>query len=115
MTDELWGEIDLQHWRDVPFISGRVALEEDVQAGRAVFYLGNADEIGAQAYDIDLPRCAILTDEESGEVLPVIVIQVEQAEDVIYVGYRLLDGGNGMCTLPEVELLDEPDDRFTVA
>jgi hypothetical protein len=112
MSDELWGEIDIQHWRGVPHISGRVASEEDVQSGRAVFYLGNPDEIGAQAYAIDLPQCAIITDEESGEQIPVIVIQSEQADDMIYVGYRYLGGGNGMCTLPEIELLSEPDDRF---
>ena len=115
MSDELWGEIDIQHWRDIPHISGRVASEEDVEAGRAVFYLGNPDEIGVQSYDVSLPPCAIFTDEESGEDIPVIIIQAEQAEDMINVGYRFLDGGNGMCTLPEIELLDEPDDRFTAA
>ena len=115
MSDRLWGEVDIQHWRNTPSLSGRIALEEDVEAGRAVFYLGNPDEIGARPYDVGVPRCAMLTDEETGKGIPVIVVQAEQAEDMIYVGYRFLDGGNGMCTLPEIELLGEPDARFTAA
>ncbi len=114
MVDDLWGTIPIENWRDTPSISGRVAREEDRLAGRAVYYLENAEEMSAQALDINVPRCAILTDEDSGELIPVIIIQVEQADDRVYVGYRSLDGGNGICTEKEIELLDEPDERFGV-
>jgi hypothetical protein len=113
MSENLWAEVDIEHWQSVPHISGRVASEDDVEQGRAVFYLGNPDEIGAHSYDqISLPHCATLADEVSGERIPVLVIQVEKAEDRIYVGYRFLGGGNGVCLLSELELVDGPDDRF---
>jgi hypothetical protein len=112
MGDELWGEIDIHRWSGIPYTSGHVASEEDVLAGRAVFYLEDPDEISARPYSISLPHCAVLTDEEAGEKIPVIVIQAEHADNIIYIGYRFLGGGNGMCTLPEIELLDEPDAGF---
>jgi len=115
MTDHLWGPIKLESWKGIQCISGRVAREEDVAAGRAVFFLEDPEMINAQALEVDVPRCAILTDEESGEELPVVIIQVEQADDKVYVGYRPLDGGNGICTEKEIALLDEPDERFKSA
>jgi hypothetical protein len=113
MTDTLWGPIVIENWKDTPSISGHVAREEDVVAGRAVYFLKDPEMISAHALEVNVPRCAILTDEESGEELPVVIIQVEQAEDRVYVGYRPLDGGNGICTDKEIELLDEPDARFS--
>ena len=114
MVDNLWGPISIENWRNTPSISGRVASEEDVVAGRAVYFLNDPEKINAHALDVDVPRCAILTDQESGERLPVIIIQVEQADDKVYVGYRPLEGGNGICTEREIELLDGPDARFVV-
>ena len=114
MVDDLWGPIPIEKWRDTPSISGREACEEDVVAGRAVYYLNDPEKLNARALEVGVPRCAILNDEDSGELIPVIVIQVEKADDRVYVGYRALDGGNGICTEEEVELLDEPDERFGV-
>ena len=111
MTDNLWGPIEIGNWKTTPFISGRVARKEDVLAGRAVFFLEDPEMTNDHALDAHVPRCATLADEESGEKLPVVIIQVEQADDKVYVGYRPLDGGNGICTEKEIELLDEPDER----
>jgi hypothetical protein len=115
MDDELWGPVDPDKWRRIATTSGTLATEEDVKAGCAVFYLENPDEIGAEPYEVNLPHCGVLTDDESGKEIPVIVIQAEQAEDMIYVGYRFLGGGNEVCTLSEIELLNEPDPRFCMA
>ena len=88
---------------------GRLATQRDVDDGRAVF----VSEGIAQVHEVSLPAPAIVTEEEIGEPTPVIVIQAEELDDeVVAIGYRFLDGGNGICTLAEVAFLREPDERF---
>lgn len=99
--------IDIKKWRETPHVSGRTATDADVNAGRAVF------AVGGEPVELDLPTCAIVTEEEIGEPTPVIVIQAERLEDnTVAVGFRFLDGGTGIASLDEVELLSEPDERF---
>jgi len=99
--------IDIKKWRQTPSVSGRAATDADVNAGCAVF------AVGGEPVELDLPTCAIVTEEEIGEPTPVIVIQAERLEDdTVAVGYRFLDGGTGIASLDEVELLSEPDERF---
>ena len=113
MTKEgLWGPIDIRHWQDVPHLSGRLATEQDVMQGRAVFYLQSSGDAHAVPYDIVLPVCAIMKDEETSEETPVIIIQVEVANGMPTVGYRFLNGGNGVGTGREFTLLKGPDERF---
>ncbi len=103
-----WGAIETSQWHQTPYLRGRVALEQDVQEGRAVFHLEDAHEIGAAYVEIGLPRCGILL--ASGA--PVIIIQSEQVDEKHYVGYRGLSGGNGICLISELQLLEGPDERF---
>jgi hypothetical protein len=78
-----------------------------VNAGRAVF------AIGGEPVELDLPACAIVAEEEVGEPTPVILIQAERLEDgTVAVGYRFVDGGSGIASLDDLELLSEPDARF---
>ncbi len=99
--------IDMKRWRNTPAIEGRAATESDVNAGRAVF------AVGGEPIDIELPACAIVREEGVGEPTPVIVIQVERLDDgTIAVGYRLLDGEDGIADFEDVEFLSEPDERF---
>lgn len=99
--------IDMQKWRQTPHVSGRTAMDADVNEGRAVF------AVGGEPVELDLPACAIVTEEEVGEPTPVIVIQAERLEDgTVAVGFRFLDGGTGIASLDDVELLSEPDQRF---
>lgn len=105
MTD--WGPIDISKWRKTPFIEGRAATDHDVNEGRAVF------AVGGEPVQLDLPSCAIVREEGVGEPTPVVIIQAERIEDgTIAVGFRLIDGGMGIATLDDVELLSEPDERF---
>ena len=108
MTDPHWGPIDLTHWRDTPCLSGRVAVEADVNAGRAVFFLAGAT---ARPHPLDLPCCAVLA-ERGLPSKPVIVIQAESTDRGIFAGYRTLTGGNGVCNLDELALLPGPDASF---
>ncbi|HEX7810196.1 MAG TPA: hypothetical protein VF608_15780 [Thermoanaerobaculia bacterium] len=104
---EIWGPIDLKQWRKTPVTEGRAATDHDVAEGRAVF------AVGGEPVELDLPSCAIVTEEDVGEPTPVIIIQAERLEDgTIAVGYRLVDGGMGIATFAEVELVAEPDERF---
>jgi len=57
--------------------------------------------------------------DENGGTTPVIVIQVEESDNrsgsvKVFAGYRPLTGGNGICMLHQLELLDHPDHRFTL-
>jgi hypothetical protein len=104
---DLWAPIDLKQWRKTPVTEGRAATDRDVTEGRAVF------AVGGEPVALDLPSCAIVTEENAGEPTPVILIQAERLDDgTVAVGYRLIDGGMGIATLDEVELLGEPDERF---
>lgn len=107
---DLWGRINVDQWYQTPCLCDRVALEQDVKDGQAVFYLGNADDIGAVHVDTGLPDCAVV--HADGGEIPAIVIQSERAETKHYIGYRPINAGNGVCLLPEVELLSQPDARF---
>ena len=99
--------IEIAKWRATPAVEGRAATDIDVKAGRAVF------AVDGEPVDLDLPACAIVREEGVGEATPVIVIQAERIEDgSVAVGYRLLDGGCGIASLEDVELLAEPDERF---
>lgn len=99
--------IDMKHWRATPAVEGRAATEFDVTAGRAVF------AIDGEPVDIDLPACAVVSEEHVGEPTPVIVIQAERLDDgSVAIGFRFLDGGTGIADLDDVEFLSEPDERF---
>jgi hypothetical protein len=86
----------------------RTATDLDVQEGRAVF------AVGGEPVDLVLPFPAIVREEEVGEETAVIVIQAERLDDgTVAIGFRLLDGGTGIATLADVEILTEPDGRFS--
>jgi hypothetical protein len=103
----VWEPIDLKKWRDTPHVEGRAATDADVNEERAVF------AVGGEPVELDLPSCAIVQEEGVGEPTAVILIQAERLDDgTIAVGYRLVDGGAGIATLDDVELLSEPDERF---
>jgi hypothetical protein len=110
MKDSVWSAIDLKNWRDIPVLVGRVAEEKDVQEGRATFYLQGAAEF-ARPKSLFLPRCAWLAS-EGAERTAIVIVQAEETEQKTYIGFRDLVGGNGICTLDEVEFVDAPDARF---
>ena len=101
-------EINLSKWKEIPCISGRVATEDDIKKGIAVFAIPS----GSEPYDAELPLCAIHIDEESNKRTPCIAIQIEQADDGVFVGVRYLNGGNGVGSANEFELFTEPNAEF---
>ena len=103
----IWGPIELESWRELPCICGRPATEADIAKGIAVFAIPS----GSSASEMQLPFCA-LQKMESGENIPVVAIQAEKTDGQTFIGVRYLEGGNGVCTLPELEMLDDPDSIF---
>ena len=104
----MWEAIEISKWKETPCITERPATEEDIENGIAVFAIPS----GSAIHSINLPACVIQIEEETGNRLPGIIIQAEEANDDIYFGIRYLSGGNGVCTIGEVELISEPNSEF---
>jgi CheY-like chemotaxis protein len=104
-------EINLDSWRDVPCLTDRIADEEDVRAGRAIFCIRPLDNLSVSYEDIGLPHCAIFTD-ECEQQFPVVIVQSERSGDFHYMGFRFLERGNGIGFRSELELLEEPNALF---
>ena len=104
----MWGKIELEKWRETPCITGRAATEEDIKNGIAVFAIPS----GSKPYEIQLPLCAVQIDEETKQRIPCIAIQVEEADNGVFIGVRYLNGGNGVGTSEDIELYEEPNEDF---
>ena len=104
----MWGKIELEKWRGTPCITNRVATEDDIKNGVAVFAIPS----GSKPYNAPLPLCAVQTNEETGDRVPCIAIQIEEADDGVFIGVRYLDGGNGVGTPEDTELYEEPTSDF---
>ena len=104
----MWEAIEAGQWKQTPCLKGRPATEADIENGIAVFSIPS----GSEAYNIDLPVCVILIDEESGGRTPAITIEAECADDGVFLGVRYIEGGNGVCTIKGVEFLDGPTHEF---
>lgn len=103
---DLWGPIEIDNWKSIQHISGQLAVEQDVKEGRAVFHI---DSQGGtlKPLDIVIPSLAYQIDQETGEKVLVVLIQGELVDDQQVVGVRYIDGGNGVCTLPEIEFIED--------
>ena len=108
LSTSLYGQ-NLMEWPDldnVKFISGRHAVEEDINSGAAVFLLQseNGEYLGSPI-DIDIPQYALHKD-ESGAISKVVVIQAEQANEQKAIGaINIADGSYMVGLFNEFELL----------
>jgi len=109
--NNLWGPIDAQKWEATPCVVGRLASEQDVKEGKAVFYI-SGDLSGVKPIGISLPACALYHEVASKEATPVILIQAEETPKAQTIGFRFISGGNGVCTLAELEILKGPNEKF---
>jgi hypothetical protein len=103
-SEDVWGPIGLNDWENILFIKNRIATEEDVKLGRAVFYIESVDHT---PIDIQIPSLAYQVDKETGEKKLVIVIQAETTGEEEVVGIRYFEGGNGVCMLHELEFTQD--------
>ncbi|HEY4586736.1 MULTISPECIES: hypothetical protein [Brevundimonas] len=108
--DEDGGGFDVDDWSRLTPFAGAVATLDDVQAGKAVFALGDTEE--ARVIDMELPQPVIWW-EEDGEQAAVIV-QAEahvgpDGELMEVLGLILPDGGGAVALLDDVDLVDDTD------
>ncbi len=108
--DEDGGGFDVDDWARLTPFAGAVATLDDVQAGKAVFALGDTEE--ARVIDMELPQPVIWW-EEDGEQAAVIV-QAEahvgpDGELMEVLGLILPDGGGAVALLDDVDLVDDTD------
>jgi hypothetical protein len=109
---DLWAPVEATNYKTVPFVSGRLATEEDVRSGAAVFFLQPPNEPKTRAvpHGLNLPAPAIHKD---GIIeTPIVIIQAEFADNKVILGARPLKGGNMACLLSECELVEPTDSRF---
>jgi hypothetical protein len=107
--DDLWGVINEADWQALPYVTGRVGTHDDIADGSAVFSI-ETDKPHAP-HPLALPCCA-LEHRSDGSVAAVVVIQAEAFNGKIFLGVRYIGGGNDVCTLDEIELLQEPTNGF---
>lgn len=108
--DEDGGGFDVDDWSRLTPFNGAVATLDDVQAGKAVFALGDTEE--ARIIDMELPQPVIWW-EDDGEQAAVIV-QAEahvgpDGELMEVLGLILPDGGGAVALLDDVDLVDDTD------
>jgi hypothetical protein len=113
MTAENWYEdsskpVEISQGRNMPHMSGRIADQEDVKAGRAVFFIQNPTANKVAHFDIILPRGAVRLQDGT----PLIVIQSEKAGQAHWLGCRHVRGGKMIYEISEVQFLEGPDKRF---
>ena len=93
-------------WPDlarVGHVSGRVATNDDVQAGNAAFAIQNSD---SKPIRVTIPQYAIYLDRDTGKKVPVILIQAEDKAGSKLAGFRIVGShGVGACLLDELQLL----------
>jgi hypothetical protein len=91
--------IDKSAWSEVPFVAGRIADEEDVVSGRAVFFI-KPGPFQHNFIPIEIPFLATIKSDEQ----EVIVIQAELVEGHGEVaGFRYVEGGCGVCLMSELD------------
>lgn len=98
--NDLWGSIEATQWREVPFITARVATGADIASGATFFIIQGEPE----PESIALPICTIQRLED-GSTEAVIIIQAEKTSHDVYLGVRPLVGGNAICIIKEVKFV----------
>jgi len=107
-NENKWPAFEINLWKTIPVISGKIATESDAKNGFAVFCLKNV-VAEHKAAEIGLPKLAYLTNEEDDSKELVVIIQAESTEKGIVIGYRNPKGGNGAGFLYEFDFLDSEE------
>ncbi|MEY4248646.1 MAG: hypothetical protein RJA87_279 [Pseudomonadota bacterium] len=101
---------DALTWKDAKAFSGRCARPEDVEAGDAVFALGDTHH--GHPIDMGMPATIIWYDEE--EEFAAVVIQAEAhesqtGEELEVLGILLPRGRTAVAFMEDVEFVEETD------
>jgi len=104
------GGFDVDDWMRLQAFTGAVATLDDVQAGRAVFALG--ETTAPRPLDMPLPQPVIWWDEDGEQAA--VAIQAEahetdEGETMEVLGLILPDGAGAVALLEDVDLVDDTD------
>ena len=99
--------VDINNWKNVPVVNGRLATKEDTQNGTALIFVENEKYPNAKPLDIKMPKLARFYNNNSKKEEIIIVIQALNIDNDSIVGFRYLNGGNGSAQLSDVKLLSD--------
>jgi hypothetical protein len=104
------GGFDVDDWSRLRAFQGAVATLDDVQAGRAVFALGDTED--PRPIEMELPQPLIWWDEDGEQAA--VAVQAEshvgpEGERLEVLGLILPDGGAVVALLEDVDLVDDTD------
>ena len=108
--DEDGGGFDVDDWARLTPFAGAVATLDDVQAGKAVFALGDTEE--ARVIDMELPQPVIWWEEDGEQAAVIVQAEVHVGPDgelMEVLGLILPDGGGAVALLDDVDLVDDTD------
>lgn len=94
-------------WPTLPtkFVSGRLATQQDLASGNAVFRMDiEGKQITKPTRQFQIPQFAYLR-QDNGNRRPVVVVQVELLQDEPVFGMRDADGEMYIASAEDVELL----------
>jgi hypothetical protein len=104
------GGFDVDDWSRLQAFAGRVATLDDVQAGRAVFALG--DTVDPRPLDLELPQPVIWWDDDGEQAAVAVQAEAHGGPDgelMEVLGVILPDGGAAVALLEDVDLVDDSD------
>ncbi len=99
--------ININNWKNVPVVNGRMATKEETQNGTALIFPDTLKYPNAKVLDITMPKLASFYNESSRRKELIIVIQAINVDNDSIVGFRYLNGGNGSARLKEVKFLSD--------
>jgi hypothetical protein len=104
------GGFDVDDWSRLGAFRGAVATLADVQAGHAVFALGETEN--PHPIEMELPQPVIWWDEDGEQ--GAVAVQAERhigpdGEQMDVLGLILPDGGAAVALLEDVDLVDDTD------
>ena len=104
------GGYDVEDWTRLKPFAGRVAGLADVQAGAAVFALGDTGD--PRTLDLDLPQPVIWWSDEGEQAAVAVQAEAHETEDgetMEVLGLILPDGAGAVALLDDVDLVDDSD------
>ncbi len=108
--DEDGGGFDVDDWARLTPFNGAVATLDDVQAGKAVFALGDTEE--ARVIDMELPQPVIWWEDDGEQAAVIVQAEAHVGPDgdlMDVLGLILPDGGGAVALLDDVDLVDDTD------
>ncbi len=99
--------VDINNWRNVPVVNGRMATKEEAQNGTSLIFIDSKEYPEAKPLDMTMPKLARYYSDNTKREELIIVIQAIQVLDDSIVGFRYLNGGNGSARLNEITFLND--------